>query len=554
MAAAIHSQPGPFSEDCVQDRTAPAFRRAAGSWPLPALRIIALLAIVLVIFVRIHLRNVPLERDEGEYAYTGQLMLEGIPPFRLASNMKLPGTDASYALILAIFGQSPAGVHLGLLLVNLGAVTLIFFLGRRLFGEVAGWVASAAYALLSVGIRVLGTSAHATHFVVLPALAASLLLLRWKDSRRPGVLFWSGLLYGLAFLMKQPGALFALFGATVVLWNSWRNFRVRGFAAFWQFGLFVCAGVLPFAVTCLLLWRAGVFPKFWFWTAIYARAYGSIRSNYGEVARTLFFLVRSIVWSNWPLWLLAGLGEVLLWCNKRYRGTALWTTTFLVFSFLAVCPGFYFRPHYFVLLLPAIALLAGVGVELAGEFAPKRLLVGIVAVAFVSSAILPRQLFFQADDTQASRLMYGLFPFPESQLVGDYIRVHGRPDAQVAVLGSEPEIYFYAQRHSATDFIYTYALVEPQPFALQMQDTMIRDIETANPEYLVEVHVYNSWIFAPNSSRRILDWFADYSEKHYQLVGVADMISKTTTVYKWDQAAASYQLRSGSFLRVFKRK
>jgi hypothetical protein len=37
-----------------------------------------LLAVVIavVVFIRIHLLAMPLERDEGEYAYAGQLMLQ----------------------------------------------------------------------------------------------------------------------------------------------------------------------------------------------------------------------------------------------------------------------------------------------------------------------------------------------------------------------------------------------------------------------------------------------------------------------------------------------
>jgi len=42
--------------------------------------------------VRIRLLGIPLERDEGEYAYAGQLFLQGIPPYKLAYSMKLPGT------------------------------------------------------------------------------------------------------------------------------------------------------------------------------------------------------------------------------------------------------------------------------------------------------------------------------------------------------------------------------------------------------------------------------------------------------------------------------
>jgi hypothetical protein len=42
--------------------------------------------------IRWCLRDMPLERDEGEYAYAGPLILQGIPPYQIAYNMKLPGT------------------------------------------------------------------------------------------------------------------------------------------------------------------------------------------------------------------------------------------------------------------------------------------------------------------------------------------------------------------------------------------------------------------------------------------------------------------------------
>src|ERR1035441_10294416 len=85
--------------------------------------------------------------------------------------------------------------------------------------------ACAAYALLSVGSAVLGTEAHATHFVVLPALAGALLLARPADSWRLSTLWWSGLLFGLAFVMKQQGVLFGVFGALYVTARCWREGR-----------------------------------------------------------------------------------------------------------------------------------------------------------------------------------------------------------------------------------------------------------------------------------------------------------------------------------------
>jgi hypothetical protein len=152
-----------------------------------------LLAIALSGYVRLRLLQVPLERDEGEYAYAGQLILEGVPPYALARNMKLPGAYAAYAVLRRVFGETIGGVHLGLMLVNAAAALLVFLLGRRLFGARGGLAACAAYAVMSVGDAVMGTQAHATHFVVLPALGGILLLLRATDTGRIDLVIWSGL-------------------------------------------------------------------------------------------------------------------------------------------------------------------------------------------------------------------------------------------------------------------------------------------------------------------------------------------------------------------------
>ncbi len=51
---------------------------------------LAVIVFGLVIVIRIRLLGIPLERDEGEYAYAGQVMSQGIPPYKRAYNMKFP--------------------------------------------------------------------------------------------------------------------------------------------------------------------------------------------------------------------------------------------------------------------------------------------------------------------------------------------------------------------------------------------------------------------------------------------------------------------------------
>src|SRR5947199_10037617 len=87
---------------------------ARSVWPW----ILLVLAIGFSAGERWRLREMPLERDEGEYAYAGQLILQGIPPYKLAYNMKFPGIYAAYALLMLLFGKTTAVVQLGLLLVN----------------------------------------------------------------------------------------------------------------------------------------------------------------------------------------------------------------------------------------------------------------------------------------------------------------------------------------------------------------------------------------------------------------------------------------------------
>src|SRR6267142_123163 len=366
------------------------------AWILTALIMVGAAAL------RLPLLDVPLDRDEGEYAYVARLLLDGIPPFAEAHNMKMPGIYAVYSVLLTVFGSTHTAIHLGLLFANALSIALVFLLGRRLMDATAGVAAAATYALLTLSETVLGSAANAEHFVVPLALSALVLL----DSARERSHLTRLLLAGLLVLMSRLEELLA---------------------------------------------------------------------------------------PTWPLWVLAAAGGVALFVDERARRWRGFLLPFALTSALATAVGFYFRPPYFVLVAPAIALLAGAAASVfaaratavASPMAARAATAAIVALAGISTLWAERTYLFELTPTMVARRLYGGNPFPEALEVARYIRERSAPADRIAVLGSEPEIYFYSGRRAATGYLHTYPLMEAQPYAARMQREMVGQIERARPAFLV---------------------------------------------------------------------
>jgi hypothetical protein len=525
---------------------------------------IAIVLAIIVVFgvIRWRLADMPLERDEGEYAYAGQLILQGIPPYQLAYNMKLPGSYAAYAAILAVFGQTARGIHLGLLLINSISLLLLYAIAARLFGSLAGVIACASYAFLSSNPGVYGFAAHATHFLVFAALIGLLLLLLAQETRKLPLFFFSGFAFGIAFLMKQPGIFFGAFGFFYLAARCWPKDNREWKPWAMQLGVFLFAAALPFAITCALLFRAGVFHNFWFWTFSYARQYAtavSLSEAWALFKASSFYILGFT--TPW-LWIIALLGVFALFLNPNLRQRRAFVLGFMLFSFAAVCPGFYFRPHYFILFFPAIALLIAAAVTSSADWLnarynsrwlrslPVLLFVATWAIAIHHNA----QFYFKLSPLQATRLCYSRNPFPEAVQVADYLRQHTAPTDKIMVFGSEPEIYFEAQRHSASGYIYTYSLGENQPYWPTMQKQMMQEVEANHPAYLVLVNISYSWLLDPRSPQAaaIRSSIKQYVSTGFDQVGMVD-VSEPESRYFWGQESQAHH-HPGYEILIFKRK
>jgi hypothetical protein len=526
-------------------------------WPWVAIAGVIIAAAV----IRYHLLSIPFERDEGEYAYIAQQMLKGVPPYVSAYSMKLPGIYFVYAMIMSVFGQTHTAVHLGLLICNAATIFIVFLLTRKLVSSLAGVVAGCAYAILSLTHQVTGLWANAEHFVLLPAFLGLMLIYNYGNKNKYFWLFTAGLLLGFAFIIKQHGIFFVLLGALYLLYSGLRQRPILWINTIVTQIVFAAGAIIPFSIVCFLFWRNGTFDKFWYWTFTYAREYAtSLTLSEGQdcFVRQIWRIIKDapIIWG------LAAGGLSAFILIRQYRQWAVFIIGLLLFSFLAVCPGFYFRGHYFIFILPSVAIFAGIALATIDGLFQKIMPVflRVIMTAAIGLGVAGYSLYtmrgyiFYLSPEDVCRKVYGANPFPESLRIAEFIRNNSDANDTVAVIGSEPQIYFYSGRRSATSYIYTYPLMEPTKAAGKMQQEMITQIETAKPAFLVLVRVSTSWIVQPGSKQDIFKWVDPYINNFYNMVGVIDIPSSGQANYYWNSQVENRIPESNFWVMVFKRR
>ena len=507
----------------------------------------------------------PLERDEGEYAYMAQQMLNGVPPYISGYSMKFPGIYTAYAVIMTLFGQTIEGIRLGLIFVNAANIALLFFLARRLIGAYAGAIAAVFFALSSLDPNFLGLTANAEHFVLLPALAGSLVLLRALDSRKPGLHFISGLCFGLALIVKQHGVFFGVFAFLFMLWHAHKVEKALYADIAKRSALFASGAAMPLLTTCVLLYASGAFDKFWFWTVTYGAGYVNCLPL-GVGLNMLSRQIRDAALSPAaPLYCSAIAGIVLFFSRRPERSAAVFAAGFLGASFLSVAQGFYFRGHYFIFILPILSIFAGAAFGAIRDLLSKKgrapmpaLLPSLLAAAVCSFYLSgDSAVFFYKGPAEVSRFIYGASPFPEAVAIADHIRSVGGKSYTMAVLGSEPEMYFYLDGVCPTGYIYMYPLLEPHERFSAMQKEMVEGVMAASPDYVVYFNAKTSWHEYEQfigTEKRLFEWIHGYLPANYDVIGIVDVIGGRPTGYRWGGPLVGYEPEYDCYIIVFRKK
>jgi len=498
----------------------------------------------------------PLDRDEGGWAYAGWLLLNGNPPFTYFYDTKMPGIYYIYAFIMMIFGQTTTGIRTGVLLT----VLINMFLVYKVFTKISGdsddrkLLCSAFYGLLTLDRGTLSLSGYSTHFILTFVMLSLIFLFDALKNGKKIMFFMSGLFMGLAFLTKQPAIFFVLFFLIyIIIIDLINHVRVKDILI--KVVFYFTGATSVFLFVCLIMKINGAFDRFWFMTVIYAFKHGNVISisqihgyiNYFLKVTSVFFKITFVLY---VLWLF-----LIVFFIKEQDKKIFHIILFL--SSAAFCAsGFYFTQHYFIIFALPASLAFSEDFNFKGGKAGlilDKIKYTIFVFLLILLIITQFDVLFQLSPSKVSRKIFLANPFPESEEVAKFIKNNTKETDKIAIFGSEPQILFHARRISATGYVYFNQLMEENEISQKMQQEAIKEIEDAKPEYMVFSNIDTSWMIRPNSSKQILDWIKYKVQKDYDLVGLVLLEKKYETKYLWQEKIDKRRLNEPFLLAVFKK-
>jgi 4-amino-4-deoxy-L-arabinose transferase-like glycosyltransferase len=480
---------------------------------------------VLSLFVRLRYIDIALERDEGEYAYAAQEILRGHVPYLHFYNMKLPGTYFGYALMFWLGGDSVITIKTGLIVLNALSTLMVFLIAQKMFDRKIAWLSSAIYLLYSLSLNALGFTNNAEHFVVMPALVGIYCILQAyykKDITRYILYTLAGVFLAFAYICKQHAFGYILFLPLWLLikdksYTSFGNFLKQFIAPMMAYGI---GSMVVIGSMLLYFYKNNGLKELDFYTNKYALSYISQAIPFKQI-----WLFRPIFWDAPIFWFVQFAALYFAFRRPELFKERTFLLLFWFCTFLCIHPGWFYRPHYFQLLFPGAAILTGVGLTMVNDFW-QRLRSNYTPSVFLWLGLLACCVsqfgyFFTWDNGQTLAACYGNESFDKMRIIGNQLKDITQPNDKIAILCPEPEIMFYAQRQSASGFLYHYPLIENHIYADTMTRQFIKEVENNAPEILLfHCAIDNDINSDVNMETRqmLLNWFQKYST-NYNLIG-----------------------------------
>lgn len=403
--------------------------------------------------------NLPLERDEGAYAYEGWIWITGRGlPYRDIYEMKPPLLNLVYGIAIGLGGNTLAAIRIFAAVYTAAVVVMFALIVRKWWGDQVMWAAGIMMALLMNSFWWGTVQFNAESLILLPLLGAVWFMSKsFEDGKPRG--WQAGLCLGLGIWIKQVGIYPA------IIWGMYYWWRGKSRKLFWQL---ILGGVLPAVVFGAYFWYWGALGDLWENIVVFAAR--STADGFNPQ-----YLCQAASWSGGCLteWLirmpyfsgtLFGLGIAGFAAAAKKRGRPWEMGVMWVATMWLVIKGAGWKDwnHYYLLLIPGL-LWGAIYLEKAAEkyskwlmyFLAGLLVLGTVGLEWSFIAQGTRVVLAAEYGTENERL------FIEAVKVAEWVKNNVDAKDKLIVWNDEAEVYFYAGKISGSKWLYYYPPMLP---------------------------------------------------------------------------------------------
>jgi hypothetical protein len=379
--------------------------------------------------------------------------------------------------------------------------------------------------------------------MLLPLMAMMYVYARKRAEAAPRWWFMAGIFAGIALMYKYT--VLPVVAFIYLAWASdvWR--KQRSLLALVHCAVFGMSGVLLSAAVVLAYFIAhNALPQLWECTVLFNRYYfgGSVFGGYEAFARHAMGFLKN--W--WALFILTG--YFFIRRPPRWKLYACMLAIGIAVSYGSV------YGHYYIVLMPFWAIVCAAALDsLSGEIAKRRSVnVNLVRTVFVAAVLISMHLLMRPpflcapDELESAKFLKQGYFFESSDIAGRIAGITSDRD-YVLILGSEPQILYYAQRRSPTRFMITYPLMIDTPMTLQYQKEAIGALEEHPPKVILLARQF----YSGNGPVLLLEYMKKFlSSGDYTLLG--GYVQGPDRNY-WKESISKEELPSSNLL-LFRRK
>lgn len=388
--------------------------------------------------------------DESQFAVYANVLLDGGLPYVDSVDTKPLGIYWFYAAIFYFFGpNNMTAVHIVTILWVLATAWYCRKIASYFGSKQAGWLAALFYVVFSSVAPAQIISTSIVSIMMLPLTMSIWHLVRWEENKRFREPLLSGIFFGIACLFKYQAGINLFVVLTWFICMAVRSPKKETLVGK-GFFLFLAGGIFIGALFSVYLKMIGVWNDFVFYSFKGGVAYLAAENNINDFFRNLVKRGGAFIMVSLFLWYFALRGAIKP--NQKNLLVIIW----LIFSVIVISFGGRFYGHYFIQIIPPLAILAAQNID-AGLTRingnpffwlwkrPLRFfLAGAISLAFVFST-----------STAFNEKLEKYHVFQRHKKIARYIGERSTPDDPIFVWGFATPVYFYSNRMPSSRFLWS---------------------------------------------------------------------------------------------------